>query len=104
VYFDIVVKNQGTQPAGAFNIELNSTGFLKNARAHGLAAAEIAFRGLGPLWTSHFDSMYGVEARADSQHQVAESREDNNWQTITLHVEDPFPPNDPPHGGFPQKK
>lgn len=110
VMFKVIVKNQGDQPAGPFNVRLSAEdgGLDQTARAkQGLAAgAKLAFNQMGPLYT-HMGSFEWIRADVDSSNEVAETREDNNFQMITLSVQDPFPPGPgpfppgPPGGGFP---
>lgn len=103
VYFDVIVKNRGNQPAGPFEVELSSTGMLQNARAQGLAAgAQVAFRSMGPLWTHYGDQILWVDANVDTRHEVTETNEANNWLTTSVSVQDPFPPGPPgPPGPYP---
>lgn len=59
VWFNVVVKNQGDQPAGPFNLELTTAGVDQTVRAkQGLAAgAKISFNQMGPLFTGFPGSM-----------------------------------------------
>ena len=95
VWFNVVVKNQGDQPAGPFNLELTTAGVDQTVRAkQGLAAgAKISFNQMGPLFTGFPGSMEWVRADVDMQNEVAEKREDNNYLMTSISVQiDPFPP------------
>jgi len=101
VTFDVVVKNQGDQAAGPFNLKLTAEQMNTTVRAQQLAAgASLTFRQLGPLYTHAGQSLIWVDANVDTGNEVAEKREDNNYLTTTLSVQDPFPPS-PPYPGPP---
>jgi len=109
VTFDVVVKNQGDQAAGPFQIRLTAEQMDKTARGQGLAAgASLTFRQLGPLYTHQGQQLIWVDATVDTKNEVAETREDNNYLTTSLSVQDPFPPPPGPPGGpnppFPHKR
>ncbi len=103
VYFDVIVKNQGDQAAGAFNVRLTAEQLDKTVRAQQLAAgASITFKQIGPLYTHQGQQLIWVDTTADTGNEVAEKREDNNWLTTSLSVQDPFPPPpSPPPPPFP---
>lgn len=108
VTFDVVIKNQGDQAAGPFQVRLTAEQMDKTARGAGLAAgASLTFRQLGPLYTHAGQQLIWVDATVDTKNEVAESREDNNYLTTTLSVQDPFPgpPGGPggPNPPFPHK-
>lgn len=106
VWFDVTVKNQGDQDAGPFNVSLTSDGLDQKARFDaGLkAGASSTIPHMGPLNTDDGESFYWVDADADCDNEVNETRKDNNELMTSISVQQPpqpppmppIPP--PPHG------
>ena len=97
VWFDVSLKNTGDQDAKTFNVVLDGDGVNQKVRIDGglPAGAERQVR-MGPLRTSPFQQQaYWIHATVDSDHEVAETREDNNTTSLFFATQPPFPPMPP---------
>jgi hypothetical protein len=104
VNFSVRVTNKGDQPAAAFDVRVTTDGVDQTQRVKdGLQPGQsVKLKGFGPLDTNGFQTMYWVQASADSSNEVAETREDNNemWTTVSVQ-QPPQPPPIPPPPPFP---
>ncbi len=95
VEFDVTVSNRGNAPSEAFKVEVSGDGMRRTSKqVDGLEAGEQKRLKIGSTRV-HFDGLYRFRADADSENQVEESREDNNWMITHVSVRDPWPPRDP---------
>lgn len=105
ISFDVTVKNQGNVRSESFDVKLRGQGLKrKTKRAKALEPGQSQTFEFGPT-RLHFPGVYSFEARADTENEVRETREDNNWHYSVISVKDPFPPRDPfPRPPFPPRK
>ncbi len=98
VYFDVTVHNQGDRDAPPFNVRITSDGLDQEARVKdGLkAGASETLQQMGPLDTTPFQNIYWVDATADPENAVKETRKDNNDTYISIMPQQPPNPPTPP--------
>lgn len=103
VHFQVTVSNQGTADAGPFKLRLQGDEIFQEITVPGLpAGASLALR-MGPRVTDS-KPLYTVRADADSQGQVDESNEDNNYRIAMLPgPRPPEPPPEPPRPPYPPR-
>ena len=105
IFFDVRVKNQGNFRSEQFDVKVRGQGIKRKAqRAKALEPGQSQKFKFGPT-RLRGDGLYTFEATADTENEVAETREDNNWQISIVSVKNPFPPNDPfpPRPPFPPR-
>ena len=111
MYFDVTVKNQGDRDAAAFKVRIASDGLDKESSVDGglKAGQATTLRRQGPLQIDGFQTIYWVQATADSENAIDETREDNNDMYVTVTPQQPpqpppMPPMPPipPHASAPR--
>lgn len=105
ITFDVRVLNKGSVAAGPFTVEVSGDGMKPDReRVEGLAPGASTRLRFGPANVG-YGSLAWYDARADIGNEVQEEREDNNWQSTSVSVRDPFPPRDPfPRPPVPPRK
>lgn len=93
-FLDVRVKNAGNSAATSFQVSVDGTALpLTEKKVKTLAPQSHQMLRFGPVKMSLGN--YSFTARADSRHDVVESEETNNWNSMWFSVNDPFPPQDP---------
>lgn len=104
----VTVENQGTAPAGAFDVAVSRDASGTQRVSHLDAGARQALN-FGPVRIPFGEQLMTIQADADTRNEVAESRDDNNWLIALLPVGTPpmppipqpplppLPPVPPPH-------
>lgn len=102
--FSVQVRNRGSAAAGPFEVEVSGDGMPPDREiVPGLAAGQTVRLRFGPTNVG-YASINWYDARADVRNDVQEENEDNNWQTISVSVRDPFPRDPfPPRPPFPPR-
>lgn len=86
VDFDLVVRNDGKEDAGPFNLYLEAgRRFRRTRRFPGLEAGKQMNVSMGP-WETERSGPADVMAEVDSSNEVAESSETNNFKHATVFV------------------
>jgi subtilase family serine protease len=86
---DVVIKNQGSTPAGGFLVELvvdNGSEPPRGAGVPGLAAGAEYTAGIGTVTLQK--GQHSLTASVDGRNQVAESDEDDNKKTVNVTCKD----------------
>ena len=87
----VTVENQGTAPAGAFDVSVSRdvSGTQRVSHLDPGARQALSF---GPVRIPFGEQMMTIQADADTRNEVAESRDDNNWLIAFLPVGNPPAP------------
>ena len=93
-FLDVKVNNAGNSAATSFRVSVDGTALpLTEQKVKTLAPQSHQTLRFGPVQMS--PGNYSFTARADSRHEVVESEEGNNWNSMWFTVDDPFPPRNP---------
>lgn len=100
VWFDVTVRNQGDRDAAAFNVRISSDDLDEKERIKGLSAgAKHTLQHMGPLQIQEGHDLYWVDATADCDNEIVETRKDNNDLIVSVmpaqEPEPPVPPEPP---------
>lgn len=89
--FSVQVRNRGAAAAGRFEVEVSGDGMPPDREiVPGLGPGQSVRLRFGPTNVG-YGSINWYDARADVRDEVQEDNENNNWQTISVSVRDPFP-------------